>query len=91
MFIDVSTGWPGSMHDARVLRLSSLYRKATNDEILTKPENVIEGVAVRPLILGDSGYPLLPWLIGPYPQSATMTRDQSRFNNAMNKSRVVVE
>ena len=91
MFIDVSTGWPGSMHDARVLRLSSLYRKATNDEILTEPEKIIEGVPVRPLILGDSAYPLLPWLIGPYPQSATMTRDQSRFNKAMNKSRVVVE
>ena len=91
MFIDVITGWPGSMHDARVLRLSSLYRKATNDEILTEPEKVIEGVPVRPLILGDSASPLLPWLIGPYPQSATMTRDQSRFNKAMNKSRVVVD
>ena len=91
MFIDVSTGWPGSMHDARVLRLSSLYRKATNDEILTEPEKTIEAVPLRPLLLGDSAYPLLPWLIGPYPQSATLTRDQSRFNKAMNKSRVVVE
>jgi len=25
---DVSTGWPGSIHDVRVLRLSTLYRKA---------------------------------------------------------------
>ena len=91
MFIDVSTGWPGSMHDARVLRLSSLYRKATNGEILSEPEKSFEGIAVRPLLLGDSAYPLLSWLIGPYPQSATLTRDQARFNKAMNKSRVVVE
>lgn len=39
VFIDVNTGWPGSMHDARVLRLSSLYRKATNDKILTELKN----------------------------------------------------
>ena len=73
MFIDVSTGWPGSMHDARVLRLSSLYSKATDGEILSEPEKSIEGIAVRPLLLGDSAYPLLSWLIGPYPQSATLT------------------
>ena len=79
------------MHDARVLRLSSLYRKATNDKILPKLEKIIESVPVRPLILGDSAYPLLLWLIRLYPQSAAMTRDQSRFNKAMNKSRVVVE
>ena len=73
MFIDISTGWPGSMHDARVLRLSSLYSKATDGEILSEPEKSIEGIAVRPLLLGDSAYPLLSWLIGPYPQSATLT------------------
>ena len=47
---------------ATVLRLSSLYRKATNDKILNKAEKVIEGVPVRPLVLGDSAYALLPWL-----------------------------
>ena len=73
MFIDVSTGWPGSMHDARVLRLSSFYSKTTDGEILSEPEKSIEGIAVRPLLLGDSAYPLLSWLIGPYPQSATLT------------------
>ena len=46
---------------------------------------------LRPILRGDSAYPLLSWLIGPYPQSATLTRDQARFNKAMNKSRVVVE
>ncbi|CAH3153985.1 unnamed protein product [Porites lobata] len=73
MFIDVSTGWPGSMHDARVLRLSSLYSKATDGEILSQPEKSSEGIAVRPLLLGDSAYPLLSWLIGHYPRSATLT------------------
>ena len=64
---------------ARVLRLSSLYRKATNYKILTEPGKIIEGVPVRALVLGDSAYPLLPFLIGPYPQSATITSLQGEF------------
>ena len=54
-------------------------------------KSVSKELLLRPILRGDSAYPLLSWLIGPYPQSATLTRDQARFNKAMNKSRVVVE
>ena len=65
-FIDVSIGWPGSIHDARVLRLSTLYQRAENNLNLTEPVKRINGVTVRPLLISDSAYPLLPWLVSPY-------------------------
>ena len=34
LFIDVAAGFPGSLHDARVLRNSSMYQKAENGDIL---------------------------------------------------------
>lgn len=36
-FIHVSTGYPGSIHDARVLRMSSLFTAAQNNRILNSP------------------------------------------------------
>ena len=42
VFLDVATGFPGSCHDARNFRNTSLYTKAKNGEILIKPEDVIE-------------------------------------------------
>ena len=42
VFLDVATGFPGSCHDARNLRNTSLHSQAENGEILTKPEDVIE-------------------------------------------------
>ena len=83
-FIDVSTGWPGSIHDARVLRLSTLYRRVENDVILTEPVRHINGEHVRPLLIGDSAYPLLPWLVGPYPHSRNLTHDQCKFIKILN-------
>ena len=58
-FMDVATGFPGSMHDSSSgLRVSSLYERAENNEILKGPTRKISNEIIRPLILGDSGYPL---------------------------------
>ena len=91
MFMDVSTGWPGSIHDARVLRLSRVFREIGNGNILTRPVEMINGINVKPLILGDPAYPLRPWLMTPFPMVGALTAAQQRFNYRLSKARVVVE
>ena len=68
--------WPGSVHDARILRESHLYRRLQQ----TAPDGIL---------LGDSGYPLLRWLMTPF---ATVTCDpQQRYNNAHIATRGTIE
>ena len=50
IFLDVATGYPGSWHDARNLRNSSLFRKAENNEILENPKDVIYGSQFGPAL-----------------------------------------
>ena len=84
-------GYPGSMHDPRVFRSSDVFQKAQNGEILTKPLATINGVQIRPLLLGDGAYPLLPWLMKPYPKGAILNRSQRRFNKTLSSARSTVE
>ena len=58
LFTDIMVGWPGSVHDARVLANSQLYRKATNKDILNSNSVNILGKDVFPFLLGDSAYPM---------------------------------
>ena len=91
VFLDATTGFPGSCHDARNFRNTSLYTQAENEEILTKPEDVIENSRVRPLVLGDGAYPLLSWLIKPYNFGPPLTRSGKLFNKTLWSTRVTVE
>ena len=79
-FIHATVGYPGSMHDARVLRLSGLYELAENEQILSGPTCNINGTEVRPLLAGDSAYPLMNWLVKPYPDRGCLTPEQRKFN-----------
>ncbi|XP_028416966.1 protein ANTAGONIST OF LIKE HETEROCHROMATIN PROTEIN 1-like [Dendronephthya gigantea] len=90
-FLDTAIGYLGSMHDARVLRSSDIFQKAQDGEILTEPLARINGVQVRPLLLGDGAYPLLPWLMKPYPNGANLNRSQRRFNKTLSSARSTVE
>lgn len=91
MFLDTAIGYPGSMHDARVLRNSELFRKVENGNILREPVVNINGNDIRPLLLGDGAYPLLPWLLKPYPNNIVLNPTQRRFNKVLSSARVTVE
>lgn len=73
--LDFSPKWPGSFHDANVLK---------NSLIWTRLESGFDG-----WLLGDSAYPLLPFLIKPYLNPSSISEEN--FNNSLTKGRSCVE
>ena len=77
-FIDVHTGYPGKVHDARVFRLSPLYNRGAN-------------LCGNNHILGDSAYPNLPWLLTPFRDNGSLTPTQRRYNLTHSSIRSCIE
>lgn len=78
-FIDIVSGYPGSVHDSRVFRNSRLY-----NEQLYPPEGFF--------IIGDGGYPCRRnpvAILTPYRNPDTP--EKNAFNRALSRARVVVE
>ena len=90
-FSDVATGFPGSMHDTRVLRQTNLSERAESGVIFDITVKKIRNVEVRPLILGDGRYPLRNWLVKPFNFTAALSEKEKRFNRVLSSSRVSVE
>ena len=90
-FIHVSTGYPGSIHDARILRKSKIPEEVERGAILQFPVRRIGRQNLKPLLVGDPAYKLRPWCMKPYPETAAMTESQRDFNKALSSARVVVE
>eukprot|EP01018_Ginkgo_biloba_P031772 Gb_40842 [translate_table: standard] len=88
-FLDICTGWPGSLNDAGLLRNSSFYRLCEEGERLNGAPISIGGFDMREYIIGDSGYPLLPWLIVPF--SGELTDEQRLFNYKLSYTRSIVD
>ncbi|XP_078021421.1 uncharacterized protein LOC144461775 [Epinephelus lanceolatus] len=90
-FWDVNIGWPGRVHDARVFSNSSLYQQGQNGTLLPGRSETIQDVDVPLVILGDAAYPLLPWLMKPYPEGRGTTQAQAAFNTCLSQTRMTVE
>lgn len=88
-FLDVYVGWPGSVHDARVLGNSTLYTNLESG-ILPNWSRTIYNTSVPLLILGDPAYPLKTWLMKPFSDTG-LTARQRKFNYQLSRARVVVE
>ena len=78
VFLDVLVGWPGSVHGARILRTSSLFASAGRT------------FADHSYLLGDAGYPALPWLVPAF-RGSYLTESQIVFNHAHSRCHGVVE
>lgn len=81
-FLNLFVGFPGSCHDSKVLRYSSLYLKK-----LWPPEGY--------LIAGDSGYPCISdpiKIITPFKTNMRpLTREEIAYNKAHSRIRITVE
>ncbi|XP_055714740.1 putative nuclease HARBI1 [Phlebotomus papatasi] len=78
-FIAVDATHPGATHDAAIWNTSE--ERKFMQEIYNRGE--------RMWLLGDSGYPLEPWLITPY-RSPT-DRLQTEFNHKFSRIRTIIE
>lgn len=93
LFRDVCVGWPGKVHNSRMFKNSTLFNACCQRNFL--PMNlfeIISGVRVPPLILGDSAYALQDWLMKPFiDRGNNLTQVEVNFNNVHSMTRVVVE
>ena len=92
--LDVHTGWPGSVHDVRVFAHSSLYKLGVDNKLLPDTRRVIEGTEIPLYFVGDSAYPLLTWLMKPFPDfphNDSLSMEQRTYNYHICRARIVVE
>lgn len=90
-FRDIVTGWPGSMDESKVLKNSGFFKLCEKDERLNGMKiKLSEGSEVREYVIGDTGFPLLPWLITPY-QGKDLSASKSEFNKRHFATRMVAQ
>ncbi|KAK2995272.1 hypothetical protein RJ640_015553 [Escallonia rubra] len=90
-FRDILTGWPGKMSDSSVLRSSSFFKLCEKGVRLNGEKlKLSEGIELGEYIVGDSGFPLLPWLVTPY-QGRELPESDAEFNKRHFATRVVAQ
>uniref|UniRef100_A0A3Q3A0V1 DDE Tnp4 domain-containing protein n=1 Tax=Kryptolebias marmoratus TaxID=37003 RepID=A0A3Q3A0V1_KRYMA len=91
IFWNLFAGLSGNSHDARVFRLSALPELASRGNLFPPHIRNNGKVATGYYILGDSAYPLLDWLLKPFPNTGRLTSEQQFFNKKICGARVVVK
>lgn len=80
MITDAYTGYPGSVHDARVFRSSPIFQLIESSKI---PEEFH--------LIGDSAYPIHNFIMVPYRDNGHLNAEQLKYNKLHSSTRVAVE
>ncbi|KAF4361919.1 hypothetical protein F8388_005655 [Cannabis sativa] len=90
-FRDIVTGWPGKMKDWLVFQNSNFYKLSDKGERLNgKKVEISKGLEIREYIIGDSGFPLLPYLVIPY-EGKDLPESKIEFNKRHSATRMVAQ
>ena len=88
-FLDVFAGFPGVVHDIRVLRNSSFFKSVEDGERLNGPKRRIAGTWILELIVGDAGYTQSEWMLVPLPGRNLHGMYES-YNYKQSSTRIIV-
>ncbi|GBG65449.1 hypothetical protein CBR_g51044 [Chara braunii] len=89
--LDVFASYPGSVHDMRMLNLSSLWARVEEGQLFTGPHVMLPfGVRTNGYLLDDNGYPPSEWIVVPY-GSLAQHPSEARFDNKQKTARGAVE
>lgn len=90
-FRNIVTGWPGKMNDSSVLQSSNFFKLCQKGEMLNGNKiHLSEEIELTEYIIGDSGFPLLPWLVTPY-QGKELSETEAEFNKRLFETHVVAQ
>ena len=89
-FIWASCGFPGNSHDSIIFQSTELWSKLKDGDTLPSVGKKVGTQTVPPLIVGDSAFPLVPWLMKPY-TNAVLSAKQRYFNYRLSRARMVTE
>jgi hypothetical protein len=82
-FTDVFCGWPGSVHDARVLKNSPLMERVD--------QNLEDIFPANTHLLGDAAYALNSWMMVPFKDYGNLNKNQKRYNYVHSATRMCIE
>lgn len=90
-FRDIVTGFPGKMTEAPVLQNSNFFKLCEKgDRLNGQKVKLSEQTNLQEYIIGDSAFPLLPWLVTPY-QEQELIETEKEFNRRHLATRVVAQ
>ncbi|KAG9138659.1 hypothetical protein Leryth_018553, partial [Lithospermum erythrorhizon] len=95
-FLDVSAGWPSSLSGDDIIRKSMLFCGVEDSKVYLNGSSytLSDGNSIPQYVLGESCFPLLPWLLTPYKRSnedGELSESEKVFNYVHSKGMELVK